>query len=93
MATLSAGGNDIDFKGILFNCILETTEFGGTPTKPCDQQRQDTHTILQSPDLINKADHLIKKIDTKVFNEDDPGGVVLIWNVDVAPGREIPTEA
>ena len=62
MATLSVGGNDIDFKGILFNCIIESTEFGRSPTKPCDQQRQETHALLNSPDLVNKIDHLIKKI-------------------------------
>jgi hypothetical protein len=65
MATLSIGGNDIDFKGILFNCILETTEFGRNPTKPCDQQRQDTHALIDDPQLVNNIDHLIKKIVTK----------------------------
>jgi hypothetical protein len=65
MATLSVGGNDIDFRGILFNCILETSLYGGPPTKPCDQQKQDTWALLQSMDLVNNIDHLIKKIVTK----------------------------
>jgi hypothetical protein len=53
MATLSNGGNDIDFKGILFNCILETTGFGRNSTKPCDQRRQDTHALIDDPQLVN----------------------------------------
>ncbi|KAH8688824.1 SGNH hydrolase-type esterase domain-containing protein [Talaromyces proteolyticus] len=65
MATLSIGGNDIDFKGILFNCIIESTQFGYKPTKPCDQQRQETHALIDSPDLVNNIDHLIKKTVTK----------------------------
>lgn len=65
MATLSIGGNDIDFKGILFNCIIESTQFGFTPTKPCDQQRQETHALIDSPELVNNIDHLIKEIVTK----------------------------
>lgn len=65
MATLSVGGNDIDFKGILFNCILETTEFGGTPTKTCDQQITDTWALLNSPDLVANLDALIKLTVTR----------------------------
>jgi hypothetical protein len=61
MATLSVGGNDIDFAGILFNCILETSPVLGSPLKTCPQQRSDTWALLSSPDLVNNIDHLIKK--------------------------------
>jgi hypothetical protein len=52
--TLSIGGDDIDFKGILFNFILESTHFSFKPTKLCNQQRQDTRALIYSPDLDNK---------------------------------------
>lgn len=63
MASLSVGGNDIDFPGIIFNCILEWSgpfDVGGS-RRSCDQQREMTWSLLASPDLANNIDHTIKK--------------------------------
>ncbi|KAI9674953.1 MAG: hypothetical protein M1817_001359 [Caeruleum heppii] len=62
MATLAVGGDDIDFPGILFNCILEThIPGGGPPARSCDDQRKHSWGLINSPDLVNNLDHLIKK--------------------------------
>lgn len=61
MGTLTVGGNNIDFPGIIQNCIIESTYFGTKPTKSCDQQRKDTWDLINSPDLVNDIDHLIQK--------------------------------
>lgn len=65
MATLAVGGDDIDFPGILFNCILETHIMGGPPLRSCDDQRSHSWDLIRSPKLVDKIDHLIKKIVTK----------------------------
>ena len=61
MATLAVGGDDIDFPGILFNCILDAHIMGGPPQRTCDEQRKHTWSLINSPDLVNNIDHLIKK--------------------------------
>ncbi len=61
MATLSVGGDDIDFPGILFNCILEYHVYGGPAYRTCDEQRKYTWGLIKSPDLVKNLDHLIKK--------------------------------
>ena len=65
MATLSVGGDDIDFPGIIFNCILEWYIWGGPPYRTCDDQRKVSWGILTSIDLVNNIDHLIKKAVNK----------------------------
>ena len=65
MATLAVGGDDIDFPGILFNCVLETHILGGPPLRTCDDQRKHTWGLIKSPDLIDHIDQLIKKIVTR----------------------------
>ncbi|KAI9794422.1 MAG: hypothetical protein M1816_005492 [Peltula sp. TS41687] len=65
MATLTVGGDDIDFPGILFNCILETYILGGPALRSCDDQRKHSWDLIKSPDLVNNLDHLIKKTVTK----------------------------
>lgn len=64
MASLSVGGNDIDFPGIIFNCILEThLPFGaGPPERTCDEQKQVTWDLLISPNLADNIDKTIKKV-------------------------------
>ena len=63
MASLSVGGNDIDFPGIIFNCILEwhLPFDAGPPNRTCDEQRKITWDLLASPDLADNVDHTIKK--------------------------------
>lgn len=65
MATLAVGGDDIDFPGILFNCVLETHFAGGPALRTCDDQRIHSWALINSPDLVNNIDELIKKIVTK----------------------------
>ena len=65
MATLAVGGDDIDFPGILFNCILETHIYGGPPQRSCDDQKAHSWGLINSPDLVNNIDHLINSIVTK----------------------------
>lgn len=60
MATLAVGGDDIDFPGILFNCILETHILGGPPHRICDEQRNYTWDLINRPDLVSNINHLIQ---------------------------------
>ncbi|KAI9669874.1 MAG: hypothetical protein M1831_006909 [Alyxoria varia] len=61
MATLAVGGDDIDFPGLLANCIIEWNVFGAIPHRSCDDQKKLTWSKLKSPDLVDSIDHLIKK--------------------------------
>lgn len=65
MATLSVGGDDIDFPGIVFNCILDSHFIGAPPQRTCEDQRKHSWSLINSPDLVNNIDHLIKKTVTK----------------------------
>lgn len=67
MGTLSVGGNNIDFPGIIFNCIIETTlPFDAGPEqRDCDTQRRVTWDLLITPDLANNIDNTIKKVVEK----------------------------
>ncbi|KAI0521843.1 SGNH hydrolase-type esterase domain-containing protein [Xylaria bambusicola] len=65
IATLSVGGNDIDFPGIIFNCILDTKLPDGSPQRTCDEQRKVTWDKLVDPGLIDNIDNTIKKIVDK----------------------------
>ena len=60
MATLHAGGDDIDFPGILKNCIVEIFA-GNDPIAACKEQRDRSWELLKSSDTVDKIDHLIKK--------------------------------
>ncbi|KAI2629985.1 SGNH hydrolase-type esterase domain-containing protein [Hypoxylon sp. NC1633] len=62
MATLTVGGNDIDFPGIIFNCILDFSLPTGPVLRPCDEQRQVTWALLNSADLEENIDKTIKKV-------------------------------
>lgn len=65
MATLSVGANDIDFPGIIFNCILESHLPGGPPKRTCDEQKEITWGLLVDPGLAEKISHTIKKVVDK----------------------------
>ncbi|KAI1346125.1 SGNH hydrolase-type esterase domain-containing protein [Xylaria sp. FL0043] len=65
IATLSVGGNDIDFPGIIFNCILDTKLPDGSALRTCDEQKQFTWDKLIDPGLIDNIDNTIKKIIDK----------------------------
>ena len=66
MATLTIGGNDIDFPGILFNCILESHLLtGGPPFRTCDDQRAHTWGLIRDPSLVTSISTLIGQIVTK----------------------------
>ncbi|OQO14037.1 hypothetical protein B0A48_00913 [Cryoendolithus antarcticus] len=63
MATLSVGGNDINFPGIIFNCILDTSiPGGGIPKYTCDEQKKITWDKLIDPALADRIDGTIKKV-------------------------------
>ncbi|GAM39469.1 esterase family protein [Talaromyces pinophilus] len=73
MGTLSVGGDDIDFPGILNNCIMDGFPWplsSGFTQRTCDEQRdlswslicQDGDKNTPSNDLISKIDSVIKKI-------------------------------
>ncbi|KAF2825179.1 hypothetical protein CC86DRAFT_419014 [Ophiobolus disseminans] len=75
IGTLTVGGDDVDFPGILNNCILEGFPWplsqGFTP-RTCDEQRalswsliaQDDSRKTPKNDLVAKIDAVIKKIVT-----------------------------
>ena len=65
VATLTIGGDDIDFPGILFNCVLEAHIFGGPPFRTCDDQRKHTWGLINDPALVTSISGLIGKIVTK----------------------------
>jgi hypothetical protein len=61
-ATLSVGGNDIDFPGIIFNCILELSiPFSGMPRRDCPTQIDFSWDLINNDKLVYDIDHLIKK--------------------------------
>lgn len=72
MGTLTVGGDDIDFPGILNNCIVESFPWPlsvGFTQRSCDDQRDLTWSLIcqdgdhntPNSDLVNKIDSLIKK--------------------------------
>lgn len=66
VATLTIGGDDIDFPGILFNCIIEShIPGGGPPFRTCDDQRTHSWSLINDPSLVTNISELIGKIVTK----------------------------
>ena len=65
MATLTIGGDDVDFPGILFNCILDAHVPGGPPSRTCDDQKAHSWNLIKSPDLVKSISGLIQKIVDK----------------------------
>lgn len=66
VATLTIGGDDIDFPGILFNCILEAhIPGGGPPYRTCDDQREHSWGLIRSEELVTSIAGLIDKIVIK----------------------------
>ena len=65
VATLTVGGDDIDFPGILFNCILESHIPFGPSYRTCDDQRKYTWSRINDPALVTSISDLIGKIVTK----------------------------
>ncbi|KAL2041511.1 hypothetical protein N7G274_005893 [Stereocaulon virgatum] len=62
-ATLSIGGDDIDFSGILFNCIIEThIPGGGPPFRTCDEQKTHSWSLIRDQTLVTRISDLIGKI-------------------------------
>lgn len=64
-ATLTAGGDDIDFPGIIFNCIIHYHIWGGPEYRTCEDQRKYSWELLKKPDLVENLDSLIKKVVEK----------------------------
>ncbi|OIW26935.1 SGNH hydrolase [Coniochaeta ligniaria NRRL 30616] len=64
VGTLSVGGNNIDFPGIIMNCMLEWNGPGGFGHKklPCRDQLDLSQGLVVSPDLEEAIDNTIKKI-------------------------------
>jgi len=60
IATLSIGGNDIDLKGLIFNCIFQFW-----PTMSCEDQRALSWSKLNSPNLANNIKAVIDKAMAK----------------------------
>lgn len=66
---MTAGGDDIDFPGIIFNCIIDVSLwFGGPTRRTCEDQRAHSWELLKSDDLVNNLDSLIQKIVEKGRN-------------------------
>jgi hypothetical protein len=67
IGTLSIGGNNIDFPGIIFNCILEYRIGWGLGPEwlPCPEQRTKTWGLLNDAALLQDIDGIIKKIVAK----------------------------
>ena len=66
VATLTIGGDDIDFPDILFNCIIEShIPGGGPPFRTCDDQRTHSWSLINDPSLVTNISELIGKIVTK----------------------------
>lgn len=64
-ATLTAGGDDIDFPGILFNCILGAHVPGGPPHRSCTDQKAHTWSLLNDGGFIGEVTRVIDAIMTK----------------------------
>lgn len=66
-ATLTAGGDDIDFPGIIFNCIIDAHLWGGPARRSCDDQRAYSWSLLKDNNdkLVNDLDLLIQKVVEK----------------------------
>jgi len=63
ISVLSVGGNDIDFPGILANCILEFNipiPGAGPPKRTCDEQIDVSSALVFSPDLEQNVAGTIK---------------------------------
>lgn len=60
IATLSIGGNDIDLKGLIMNCVYRFF-----PTHTCATQQAISWKKIDSPDLVNGIDAVIKKTVAK----------------------------
>lgn len=60
IATLSIGGNDIDLKGLIMNCVYQFF-----PTHTCPTQQQISWDKINSPDLVNNIDKVITKTVAK----------------------------
>lgn len=65
MATLAIGGDDIDFPGIVFNCILELHIWGGPKFRTCDDQRAHSWGLIKDSKLVDNISELIDKAVTK----------------------------
>ncbi|KAL9123848.1 MAG: hypothetical protein Q9217_006763 [Psora testacea] len=72
MATLTIGGDDVDFPGILFNCILEAHIPGGPPVRTCNEQREHSWGFIRSDSLVQDISRVIGKIVDKARK--GPGG-------------------
>lgn len=64
-ATLTAGGDDIDFPGIIFNCILDWHLWGGPVVRTCDDQRAFSRGRLEDPQLVTNLSSLIGQVVDK----------------------------
>lgn len=60
IGTLSIGGNDIDLKGLIMNCVYQFF-----PTHTCATQQAISWGKINSPDLVNGIDAVIKKTVAK----------------------------
>ncbi|KAI4244973.1 MAG: hypothetical protein L6R42_010311, partial [Xanthoria sp. 1 TBL-2021] len=58
IATLSAGGDDIEFLSLILYCILQMYGF----SNPCEEQIQQSTTKLQDDKFYNSLDMVIKQI-------------------------------
>lgn len=60
LATLTIGGDDIDFVNLVRNCIYDIL-----PWRSCDEQLKDSFEKTRDPVLVDKIDKVIKKIVSK----------------------------
>ena len=64
-ATLTAGGDDVDFPGILFNCILGVHVKGGPVKRTRSDQREFTKGLISDGKYIDGLGEVIDAIMQK----------------------------
>ena len=54
-ATLTAGGDDVDFVNLVRNCVYDIL-----PWRSCDEQRKASWAMLKAPELVDDLDNVIR---------------------------------
>ena len=71
LATVTAGGNDINFAGILNSCVFQW-QFWGSP-KQCDEILNDSMDLVNSAQFSSDLDDMLRAIKRKFRNQNSVG--------------------
>lgn len=83
IATLTAGGDDIEFLWLIMYCVLQFFK-----NNPCDQQITRSRGILESDKFYNSLDYVVKNALIRGIKAAGPGfklfvtGYAQFWNED-----------